>query len=221
MTNSERRAERRDQQAGALSSLLDRLLTTEGNERAIDVGSGTGAFAFALSSHVQEVVAVEIDEELAARAQADAPPNVEVVVADGEQLPFQSFEFDLSATLRTLHHTRRPERLLAELTRVTKLRGTIVVADVLAPTDPLEALELDQFERARDPSTTRMLSDADLRGLFDANGLVLRRAEMLREMPDLEAYLDLAGCVGEQREKVRAMVPKNYAPTVGWYVLER
>lgn len=221
MTNPERRAERRDEQAVELSSLLDRLLVTEGDERAIDVGSGTGAFAFALSPRVREVVAIEIDEELAARAKADAPPNVEVVVANAEQLPFDSFEFDLSATLRTLHHARRPELIIAELTRVTKLRGTIVVADVLAPTDPLEALELDQFERARDPSTTRMLSDADMRGLFDANGLVLRRAEMLRETPDLEAYLDLAGCVGEQREKVRAMVPRNYAPTVGWFVLER
>ena len=221
MTNADRRAERRDDQAEALSALLDRLLSTEGVERAIDVGTGTGSFAFALSTRVPQVVAVEIDEELAARARDDAPPNVEVVVADGEQLPFGSFEFDLSATLRTLHHTRRPELLVAELTRVTKLRGTILVADVLAPTDPLEALEIIEFERARDPSTTRMLSDADMRGLFDSNGLVLRRAEMLREMRDLEAYLDLAGCVGEQREKVRAMVPRNYEPTVGWYVLER
>jgi ubiquinone/menaquinone biosynthesis C-methylase UbiE len=221
MTNPDRRAERRDEQAAELSSLLDALLPTEGDERALDVGSGTGAFAFALSSHVKEVVAVEIDEALVARARADAPSNVEVVVGDGEHLPFESYEFDLSATLRTLHHTRRPELLVAELTRVTKLRGTILVADVLAPTDPLEALELIEFERARDPSTTRMLSDADMRGLFDANGLVLRRAEMLSELRDLEAYLDLAGCVGEQREKVRAMVPRNYSPIVGWYVLER
>ena len=221
MTNADRRAERRDEQARELSSLLDALLPTNGDERAIDVGSGTGAFAFALAPRVREVVAVEIDEELAARARADAPPNVEIVVANGEHLPFESYEFDLTASLRTLHHTRRPELLVAELTRVTRLRGTILVADALAPTDPLAALELMEFERARDPSTTRFLSDADMRGLFDSNGLVLRRAEMFTQMTEIEAYLDLAGCVGAERERVRAMVPKDYAPTVGWYVLER
>jgi ubiquinone/menaquinone biosynthesis C-methylase UbiE len=221
MTNPDRRAEQRDEQAAVLSSFLDELLPTEGDERALDVGTGAGAFAYALSSRVREVVAVEIDEELAARARADAPPNVEVLVANGEQLPFESYDFDLSVTLRTLHHTPRPELLVAELIRVTKLGGTILVADQLAPADPLEARDLIAFERARDPSTTRVLSDADMRGLFDSNGLVLRRSKMLTELRDLESYLDLAGCTGEEREEIRRLIPKNYAPTVGWYVLER
>jgi ubiquinone/menaquinone biosynthesis C-methylase UbiE len=221
MTNADRRAERRDEQAAVLSSFLDELLPTDGDERALDVGTGAGAFAFALAPRVKEVVGVELDEELAARARADAPSNVEVVVANGEQLPFESYEFDLSVTLRTLHHTPRPELLVAELIRVTKLGGTLLVADQLAPTDPLEALALNQFERARDRSTTRVLSDADMRGLFDSNGLVLRQSKMLTEVRDLESYLDLAGCSDEEREELRRLIPKNYVPTVGWYVLER
>jgi len=221
MTNADRRSDRRDEQAAALSAFLDDLFPTEGDERALDVGTGAGAFAYALSPRVKEVVGVEIDEELAARARADAPSNVEIIVANGERLPFDSYEFDLSATLRTLHHTPRPELLVAELIRVTKLGGTILVADQLAPTDPLEAIELIEFERARDPSTTRVLSDADMRGLFDSNGLVLRRSEMLTEHRELESYLDLAGCSHEERDELRRLIPKNYAPTVGWYVLER
>jgi SAM-dependent methyltransferase len=170
---------------------------------------------------VREVVALELDEELAERARADAPVNVDVMAGDAERLPFESFVFDLSATLRVLHHTRRPELLVAELVRVTRPGGTVLVADQLAPADPLAALELTRFEQARDPSTTRVLADADLRALFDANGLVLRRSEVTREARDLDDYLDLAGCEGEARDRARALAPPAYESVTGWYVLAR
>lgn len=221
MTNADRRAELQAARAEALAGRLGELLQLNGDERALDVGAGTGALAFALAPHVREVIAVEIDPELAERARADAPPNVEVVTGDGEQLPFESFAFDVTGTLRTLHHTRRPELLVAELARVTRPGGTILVADQLAPVDPLEALELNRFERARDPSTTRLLADADLRGLFDSNELHLRRELVTEEPRDLDAYLDLAGCEGADRERVRSLAPSGYAATVGWYVLAR
>jgi len=204
-----------------LAARLDELLQLRGTERALDVGAGTGALAFALAPRVQSVVAVEIDEEAAGRARADAPPNCEVVVGSGEELPFESFSFDLAATMRTLHHTPQPERVLSELVRVTAPGGTILVVDQLAPTDPLAAVELNQFERARDPSTTRILADADMRGLFDANGLRLVRDRFDREPRELEAYLDLAGCSGAARDEARSLVPRGYEALVGWYVLAR
>ena len=155
------------------------------------------------------------------RAREAAPPNVELVVGDGEHLPFESFSFDLAVTARMLHHTPRPELVIAELTRVTKPGGTILVVDQLAPVDPLEAFELNRFERARDGSTTRVLSEGDLRALFDANGLVLRRDRVLREPRDLERYLDLAGCEGLERERARLLAPSPYESVTGWYVLVR
>ena len=221
MTNADRRAELQTQRAAALAARLEGLLVLRGDERALDVGAGTGAFAFAIAPRVGSVVAVEIDEELAARARRDAPSNVEVVVGDGEHLPFAAASFDLAATLRVLHHTRRPELLVAELARVTRRGGTILVADQLAPVDPLAALELTRFEHARDPTTTRVLADGDLRALFDANDLVLRREQVVHEPRDLDAYLDLAGCAGEAREHARSLAPAGYEAVVGWYVLHR
>jgi ubiquinone/menaquinone biosynthesis C-methylase UbiE len=221
MKKVERRAELQAQRAEALAARLEDMLQLNGDERVLDVGAGTGAFAFAIAPRAREVVAVEVDEETAARARADAPPNVEVVVGDGEHLPFDDYSFDVSATLRTLHHTHRPELLVAELTRVTRPGGMILVVDQLAPNEPLASIELTRFEQARDPSTTRLLADVDMRGLFDSNSLVLRRSETVREPRDIEAYLDLAGCEGPQREHARRLVPKGYEAVVGWYVLSR
>jgi len=221
MKNVEQRAKLQAERAAALAARLEDWLQVEGDERVLDVGAGTGAFAFAIAPRVREVVALEIDDGMAAQARADAPPNVEVVVGDGEHLTFEDFSFDLSATLRTLHHTKRPELLVAELVRVTKPGGTILVVDQLAPNDPLASFELTRFEHARDPSTIRILADVDLRGLFDSNNLVLRREEVLREPRDIEAYLDLAGCEGPERERARNLAPSGYEAVVGWYVLSR
>jgi SAM-dependent methyltransferase len=146
---------------------------------------------------------------------------VQVVVGDGEYLPYDAAAFALAGSLRVLHHTRRPELVVAELARVTRPGGTILVVDQLAPVDPLAALELTRFEQARDPTTTRVLADTDLRSLFDANGLVLRREQVDYEPRDLDAYLDLAGCEGDARERARALAPAGYEAVVGWYVLHR
>ena len=221
MSKADRRAELQAARAAGLAALLDDLLVLHGDERVLDVGAGTGAFSFAVAPRVREVVAVEQNDELAARARADAPPNVEVLTGDGEHLTLEPFSFDLTGCLRVLHHTRRPELMLAELVRMTRPGGTILVADQLAPVDPLAAGELNLFERARDPSTTRVLSDADLRALFDANNLVLRREKVVHEQRDLDSYLDLAGCDGAERDRAKSLAPTSYEGVVGWYVLAR
>ena len=221
VSNADRRAERQVARAAELAALLDELLVLAGDERALDVGAGTGAFSFAIAPRVREVVAVEQDEELAARARADAPPNVEVLIGDGEHLTLDAYSFDLVGCLRVLHHTHRPELMVAELVRMTRPGGTILVADQLAPVDPLAAGELNRFEHARDPSTTRVLSDGDLRALFDANGLVLRREKVVHEQRDLDSYLDLAGCDGPERERAKSLAPTCCEGVVGWYVLAR
>ena len=147
---AERFAARQAERAAVLSEHLDRLVSLRGDERALDVGAGTGALAFALAPRVESVVAVDSDAAMVARASGSAPANVEVVEGDAHALPFPDFSFDLAGTLRTLHHARRPELVVAELTRVTRPGGTILVVDQLAPVDPLSALELNRFEIARD-----------------------------------------------------------------------
>jgi ubiquinone/menaquinone biosynthesis C-methylase UbiE len=214
-------AEHQDERAAATEARLRSLLVLSGDERALDVGCGAGAFALALAPLVREVVGVDVVPELLAEARKRAPANVEFLEADATALPFERGAFDLVCTARTLHHVARPELVVAEMTRVLRPGGTMLVVDQLAPIDPLAAIELNRFERARDPSTTRVLADVDLRGLFDANNLVLRRAEVVREDRDLERYLDLAGCHGDEREEARALAPSNASADYGWYVLHK
>ena len=207
----------------ALRDELRRFVQPQGDERVLDAGTGTGALAFALAPLVREVVAVDVVPELLeeARRRASGFDNVQFVHGDLMRLELEAGSFDLAGCLRTLHHVARPELVVAELTRVTRPGGDMLVVDQIAPVDPLAALELNRFERARDPSTTRVLAEVDLRGLFEANGLVLERARTIPEPRELEAYLDLAACEGDARDRARALAPASYTAELGWYLLRK
>jgi SAM-dependent methyltransferase len=217
-------AAQQDARAAELESGVQAFVLPRGDERAVDVGCGAGALALALAPHVQHVIGVDRVPELLALARERAPANVEFVEGDATRLEFDDYSFDLSGTMRTLHHVARPELVIAELTRVTRLGGRVLIIDQLAPADPLEALALDAFERARDDSHTRLLSENDLRQRFEANGLVLLREHRDIEERDLEHYLDLALCEGERRAAATALSPnrsKRVTAVLGWFLLER
>ncbi|MEX1358652.1 MAG: methyltransferase domain-containing protein [Gaiellaceae bacterium] len=133
---------------------IRRLVDLAGDERVLVVGEPLAE----LEPHVGELATAATDQVTT--------------------LPFERGAFDLTVTIGTLHHVRRPELAVAELVRVTRLGGRLLVADRLASVDPLQAIELDRLERERDPAHTRLLPDADMRGFFDANGLVLLRSDV-------------------------------------------
>jgi ubiquinone/menaquinone biosynthesis C-methylase UbiE len=221
---AERVAEHSLAQVDTVREQLQELFVPAGDERAVDVGTGAGTLARALAPLVGEVVGVDVVPELLELARRAAPPNVTFVQGDATRLPLEPASFDIAATRRTLHHIARPELVVAELAHVVRPRGTVRVEDQIAPVDPLDALALDRFERARDPSHTRLLPDIDLRHLFEANDLELVRSRFRRERRALEPYLDLAGCAGPERMRAASLSPgspDDYVAESAWYVLRR
>lgn len=230
-----------DSRIPGLRDRVRRFVEPEGDERALDAGTGTGPLALAMSPLVREVIGVDLVPEMLAEALARAAGTGNLSFVEGNilALPFESESFDLVATSRTIHHLDRPEVAIAELVRVTRTGGRLLVVDQIASADPLEALAQNRLERLRDPSHVRVLADADFRGLFEANSLVLRRFEVEREEHDLDADLDLACCEGEARGAVLGEVERllargdragidlrrareGYAFTrsIAWYLLE-
>ena len=212
-----------EERATALAARVKRLLGPfTGTEVALDVGSGTGALAFALAPHVAEAVAVDTELDYLEAGRTVAPDNVRFVEGDSTALPFDYASFDIAGCLRLLHHVRRPELAVSELVRVTRPGGRVLIADQLGSVDPLRSLEMDRFERLRDASHQRLLPDADIRGYLDANDLVLLVSEVTRERVDLEQRLELADLPDEERVRVRGLAPASvYEIEVGWYVARK
>src|SRR5437870_9566147 len=219
---AERVADHSRQQVEVVREQLRTFVAPAGDERALDVGTGAGTLALALAPLVREVVGVDVVPELLEAARRAAPENASFVEADATKLPFERGSFDLACCRRTLHHVARPELVVAELARVIRPGGTLFVDDQIAPVDPLAALDLDRFERARDPSHTRTLPDIDFRHLFEANSLGLQQARFQPHSREREHHLDLARCEGDARDRSRALSaggPESYVAESGWYVL--
>jgi SAM-dependent methyltransferase len=197
-------AEQTASNADEFGDRIARFADLIGVERVLDAGTGTGTLALGIAPHVREVVGVDLVPELLSEARllAQGRENISFVQADVVALPFEQGTFDLAASSRTLHHVARPELLIAELARVTRPGGRVLLIDQLASTDPLEGIAHDRIERLRDPSHTRTLSDQDVRGLLEANSLVLSRFKTSREERDLDRFLDLGACHGAPREAV-------------------
>ena len=205
-----------------LETRVRRLLgPLAGDERVLDAGCGTGALAYALAPLVGEVVGIDPSSQYLAAAREHAPAGCSFLEGDASALPFPYGDFDVVGCLRVLHHVRRPELVVSELARVTRPGGRILLADQLGDVDPLRSLELDRFERARDPSHTRLLPDADTRGFLEANDLVVTANEVGRERRDLDRYLDLVGLEGDERERVARMAPAVLEVEIGWYVARK
>src|SRR3954452_20151557 len=129
-------AAQQDARAEELEASVRAFLLPQGDERAVDIGCGAGALALARAPHVQHVIGVDRVPELLVHARERAPANVGFVEGDATHLEFEYSSFDLGGTLRTLHHVGRPELVIAELTRVTRLGGRIPVLGPPAPAAP-------------------------------------------------------------------------------------
>ena len=203
-------------------SLVQLLAPLPRDTRLLDSGCGTGALASALAPHVLEVVGVDADPASIEAASGSAPANCSFQVGDATALAFPNGSFSMAGCLRVLHHVARPDRVVSELARCTRPGGVVLIVDQLGSSEPKESLAVEAFEQARDPSHQRLLTEAEILTLLDANGLAIRSSEVTTEARQLDAYLDLVGLEGSRRASVRAMAPgEEFEVELGWFVAER
>ena len=114
-----------------------------------DIGAGTGYFARRFANHAAKVYAVDIDKELLAITQKNAPPNLTVVLAapDDPRLPEQSV--DLIFVCDVLHHIENRAAYYPRLVKALKPGGRVVVIDFYKkdlPVGPPPSMKLSDEE---------------------------------------------------------------------------
>jgi ubiquinone/menaquinone biosynthesis C-methylase UbiE len=105
--------------------------------RFLDVASGSGALAVPAAREGADVVAVDISpamiERLAARAQAEGLSGIQGLAMDGQALDLADDSFDASGSLNGVSLFPDLPAGLAEMVRVTRPGGTVLVAGFAAP----------------------------------------------------------------------------------------
>jgi demethylmenaquinone methyltransferase/2-methoxy-6-polyprenyl-1,4-benzoquinol methylase len=117
--------------------------------RALDVATGTGDLAVALSAAVLpggEVVGCDFSDEMLARARAKAPA-LRFEWADALALPYADDEFDAATVGFGARNFDDLDRGLAEMVRVVRPGGRVVILEITQPTrEPLASFYRGWFD---------------------------------------------------------------------------
>jgi SAM-dependent methyltransferase len=124
----------------------------------LDVACGAAHAAELAAPYVRQVVGVDLTPELltigAARLRDAGVTNVLLQEGNAAVLPFVDASFDLVMCRTAVHHMGDPITSIAEMARVCKPGGRVVVQDLVAPdADVRDAF--DDFQRTLDPSHAR------------------------------------------------------------------
>lgn len=97
------------------------------DQTVLDAGCGGGRWAFEVSKRGPRVIAVDLGRSVeVARANTD-PDRVDCVQADLESLPLGTDTVDWAYSLGVLHHTRTPERALANIVNAVRPGGLVLL----------------------------------------------------------------------------------------------
>jgi ubiquinone/menaquinone biosynthesis C-methylase UbiE/DNA-binding transcriptional ArsR family regulator len=98
-----------------------------------DLGCGTGLLAHTIAPYVRQVIAVDASLEMldAARHHLAEMPNVDVRQGELESLPIKVGTLDAAILSLVLHYSPAPARALAEVSRVLRGGGRVLVVDML------------------------------------------------------------------------------------------
>jgi 2-polyprenyl-3-methyl-5-hydroxy-6-metoxy-1,4-benzoquinol methylase len=95
--------------------------------KVLEIGCGRGAFARYLAEQGADVWAADFSPVAVAETEKLLAARGRALVADVQALPFPDESFDLVVSLETLEHVPDPKKGLAELVRVTRRGGRLIV----------------------------------------------------------------------------------------------
>ncbi len=142
---------------------------------ALDVGTGAGHTALALAAHVRLVLALDITPEMLAEARrlgaANGVANLRLVEGAVEAVPVRPRSCDIVTCRVAAHHFRAADKAIAEMARVLRPGGRLLLVDNYAPDRPELDAFINRLEVLRDPSHVREHTLAQWQGFMAAAGL--------------------------------------------------
>jgi SAM-dependent methyltransferase len=158
----------------------------------LDYGCGVGRVAFTVAPHVAAVEAFEQDREVlveAERLRQDLGlDNVTFGAADLPDVPAEDGRYDLVVARMVLHRVVEPDRALAEMRRVTRPGGRIVVYEAVV--DAAVDRYFNELARLREPCHWRHYTMREYNGLFQGAGLHEAERRVIKHNVELDSWAE-------------------------------
>jgi demethylmenaquinone methyltransferase/2-methoxy-6-polyprenyl-1,4-benzoquinol methylase len=179
-------------------------------ERVLDVAAGSGDLACALAARGAEVWMSDVNQNMLERGRdraLDAGHLVPAIRCDAERLPFPSESFDCLTVAFGLRNMTHKDRALAEMVRVLRSGGRLLVLEFSRIWQPL-AKAYDAYSFGVLPWLgKRVAGDADAYRYL---------AESIRRHPDQEALASMLRSAGLQEVEYFNLSAGAVALHRGW-----
>ncbi|MBU3605807.1 class I SAM-dependent methyltransferase [Polynucleobacter sp. MWH-Creno-3A4] len=173
----------------------------------LDLACGPGIVACEFARHAKHVTGIDITpamiEQAKKRQQENHLDNVEWKIGDVTALPFPDHSFSTVVTRYSFHHFENPKAVLAEMIRVCKPGGKVLVADVVLPADKVE--KYDALELIRDPSHVHALTHSEMGEVFKTSSLKSIETANYKVEIELEQQIKASFPKGGDEDKIRKM----------------
>jgi demethylmenaquinone methyltransferase / 2-methoxy-6-polyprenyl-1,4-benzoquinol methylase len=144
-------------------------------QRVLDVAAGTGTSSEPYADAGVAVVACDFSVGML-KVGKRRRPDIDFIAGDATNLPFADNSFDATTISFGLRNVSEPKQALAEMLRVTKPGGTLVIAEFSQPTIPLwRTMYTEYLMRALPAIATKVSSNPDA---------YVYLAESIRAWPD-------------------------------------
>ena len=174
----------------SMQMLVD-LSGVSASETVLDVACGPGLVACEFALHAQHVTGIDLTPRMLEQAQerqmAKGLTNLSWQLGDVLPLPFPDASFSIVLTRYSFHHFLDPKAVLAEMVRVCRPGGKVIVVDVVQP--PEKTVAYDHLEKLRDPSHVHALTFPEMADLITASGLVKVQTAHYKVEGELEQQL--------------------------------
>jgi ubiquinone/menaquinone biosynthesis C-methylase UbiE len=195
----------------------------EADSVVLDVACGPGIITAMLAPRVREVVAFDLTPEMLsqARQRCAGAGLTNVVFREGSatNMPFADASFDAVVTRLSLHHFQHPAQPLAEMARVLKPGGVLVVSDISSSEVAAESELHNAIEILRDPSHVRMLAESEMLSAIRDAGLAVEQHthwDEAREFEEWVRIVDDPDRVAPLRTVVRTLAHLGQHAGTGW-----
>jgi ubiquinone/menaquinone biosynthesis C-methylase UbiE len=180
-------------------------------DRVLDVACGPGLVACEFAGHAGQVTGIDITPGMIEQARALQRDrnlqNISWQVGDVLPLPFPDARFDVVVTRYSFHHFLDPAAVLAEMIRVCRPGGRVMVVDVVMPEDKVDAY--NRLEILRDPSHVKALALHEMEELIGRSGLSSVRTGWYRFETELEEMLSRSFPGPGDADRIRAMFEED------------
>ena len=130
-------------------------------QRVLDLAAGTGTSSEPYADAGINVVACDFSLGML-KVGKRRRPDIDFVAGDATNLPFDDNSFDASTISFGLRNVNEPKKALAEMLRVTKPGGRLVIAEFSAPTVPVwRTMYTEYLMRALPPIARKVASNPD------------------------------------------------------------